>query len=326
MHMYDVITFGSATRDVFLRTRALDVHREHGVLEACLLFGAKLDVDELTVETGGGATNNAVSFSRLAKMKVAAVTKIGNDSAGGDIVAMMKRERIHADFVQRDAQGMTGYSSILLSSNAERTILTYRGVSAQIEDAKIPWSKINAKLFHVSSLGGDLRLFKHILDRAERIGAKVYWNPGSAELKHGVAALSPLLKRADLVSLNRDEVALLTGIKADDTRGLIKAMRRLVCESVITDGENGAYSVSADGVLHSGILKVDRINITGAGDAFFSAYALGYFIYHDRRTALALGTINATGVVQKMGAKVGILSHLPHKNDLKKVKIKRLSI
>ena len=65
--MFDVITFGSATRDVFLRSKAMELHKEHGIEEACFPFGAKIDIDDIDFETGGGATNNAVTFTRLIK-------------------------------------------------------------------------------------------------------------------------------------------------------------------------------------------------------------------------------------------------------------------
>ena len=75
--MFDVITFGSATRDVFLRSKAMELHKEHGIKEACFPFGAKIDVEDITLETGGGATNNAVTFSRLAKLKTAVLGATG---------------------------------------------------------------------------------------------------------------------------------------------------------------------------------------------------------------------------------------------------------
>jgi sugar/nucleoside kinase (ribokinase family) len=184
---------------------------------------------------------------------------------------------------------------------------------------------MNARLFHVSSLGGDLGLMKKIIARAVAAKAKVYWNPGNNELTHGAAALRPILSRVDLVSLNREEAAALTGKKDADLRGIVRAMQKLVVHSVITDGPKGAYAVSPGEVLHAAVVPAKRINLTGAGDAFTSGYAIGLLHYHDARTALALGTLNATGVVQNMGAKAGILHHMPSKHELSRVKIKKIS-
>ncbi len=321
--MFDVITFGSATRDVFLRSKAMELHNEHGVEEACFPFGAKIDVEDITIETGGGATNNAVSFARLAKLKTAVVASVGNDASGDEIVQALKRERIDTSLIQRVKDVKTGYSVILLSKEAERTILTYRGAASMISEDEIDWDRISAKLFHVSSLGGNLDLLEAIIKRAKRIGAEVCFNPGGNELRQA-RALLPLLAKLDIVFLNREEASLLTGKKDADLRGIIKAMRKTCAHSVVTDGPAGAYSVTPHETVFAGIIPVKKINLTGAGDAFASAYAAAMLKHNDVRTALALGSANATGVVQHMGAKVGILDKWPTAQYLARVKIKKM--
>ena len=77
--------------------------------------------------------------------------------------------------------------------------------------------------------------------------------------------------------------------------------------------------------MYAAVLPAKRVNLTGAGDAFGSAFAAGFLKKMDVRTALALGTLNATSVVQKMGAKVGILRGWPSPREIRSVKIKKLS-
>jgi len=71
-------------------------------------------------------------------------------------------------------------------------------------------------------------------------------------------------------------------------------------------------------------VPVKRVNLTGAGDAFGSGYAAAILKHYDIRTALAVGTLNATGVVQHTGAKVGILRAWPTANEISRVKIKKM--
>ena len=62
--MYDVITIGSASRDAFVKSEAFEVHvNDHQVSEGCFPLGAKIEVQDLLLETGGGATNAAVTFT-----------------------------------------------------------------------------------------------------------------------------------------------------------------------------------------------------------------------------------------------------------------------
>jgi len=323
--MYDVITIGSATRDVFLRSKAMELHKEHGVEEACFPFGAKIDVDDITLETGGGATNNAVSFARLAKLKTATIASIGNDASGAEVVAALKRDHINASLIQRVPDVKTGYSVILLSKAAERTILTYRGAASMIDAEAIDWSKAKAKLFHVSSLGGNLELLGKIIAHAKKIGAEVSFNPGGNELRQGKKALAPLFAKLDMVFLNREEASLLTGVKDADLPGIIGAMRNFCAHSVVTDGPAGAYAVTPRETIFADIIPVKKTNLTGAGDAFASAYAAAMLRHNDVKTALAVASANATGVVQHMGAKVGILSKWPTPQYLAKVKIKKMN-
>jgi len=323
--MFDVITFGSATRDVFLRSKAMELHKEHGVEEACFPFGAKINIEDIVFETGGGATNCAVTFSRLAKLKTAIVASIGNDASGMEVVQALRRDRINASLGQRVKDAKTGYSVILLSREAERTILTYRGAASMIDPDRIDWSRIKARLFHVSSLGGNLELLGQIIAHAKKTGAEICFNPGGNELKQGRKALAPLFAKLDIVFLNREEASLLTGKKDSDLRGIIRAMRGFCAHSVVTDGPAGAYAVMPHETIFAGIIPVKKTNLTGAGDAFASAYAAAMLKHNDIKTALAVGTANATGVVQRMGAKVGILNKWPTPQYLSKVKIKKMN-
>ena len=67
--MYDVITVGSATLDVFARTRfseiikIIDPKGETDLL--AFPVGTKILIDELDFTTGGGGTNTAVALARL---------------------------------------------------------------------------------------------------------------------------------------------------------------------------------------------------------------------------------------------------------------------
>jgi sugar/nucleoside kinase (ribokinase family) len=323
--MFDVITIGSATRDVFLRSRAMELHKEHGIIEACFPFGAKLNVEEITIETGGGATNNAVTFARLGRLKAAALAVLGNDRPADDVISALRKDRVDTRLLTRAGGKQTGYSTILLSGAAERTILTFRGASAQMADAKNTVRRLKTRLFHVSSLGGDLGLLTQIIARAKEINARVFINPGDAEIKQR-AKLLRLLKKTDLLFVNREEAALLTGAPRTDLNSLIKKLRQINKHVVLTDGPAGSYAITPSDILHAGIVPCRRVNLTGAGDAFGSGYALGIIKFDDIRTALAVGTLNATGVVQHTGAKIGILRAMPPAAELERVKITKISI
>jgi ribokinase len=323
--MYDVITFGAATQDVFLRSKQMELHREHGIMEACFPFGAKIDVEEMYIETGGGGTNNAATFAKMAQMKTAVVAAVGADIAGEEIIKAMKRDQVAANFMQINHEAKTGYSAIILSGVAERTILTHRGASSLLNENKIPWNRMNARLFYISSLAGNLDLLKKIIFRGKKIKAKIFMNPGGGELRAGLAKTAKLFAQLDLLILNREETAALTGVSVKNLNGLIAALRKICPLAVLTDGRAGAYAITRSETTHAAIVPVKRVNVTGAGDAFGSAFSAGLILDKDIPACLALGTLNATSVVQKMGAKVGILKGWPSPREINKVKITKIN-
>jgi sugar/nucleoside kinase (ribokinase family) len=322
---YDVITFGAATRDIFVRASALEIQEaetpDHQY-DACFPLGAKIDVQEMIFETGGGATNAAVTFGRLG-WKAACVTSVGRDAVADDIAKAIKQDGVSSAFFQHDPKLATGASVILLSGSGERTILVHRGASAAISAKRVPWPKLRARWFYCSSFGGDLDLLRRVFAQAKKVGAHVAWNPGNKELAHGFAALEPFIRQADVFNLNKEEAADLAGLPPSDLADIISKLaslpRRVL---VITDGKAGAYVADASGTWHGGIIDVPRRNVTGAGDSFGSGLIAGLLKKDDVRYALAVATWNATGVVQHMGAKRGLLKKYPTAKQIAAVPLK----
>jgi len=321
--MFDAITIGSATYDVFIRSASLET--DGPKTETCLPMGAKIDIDELAFDTGGGATNAAVSLSRLG-LDAATICSIGHDVHGQEIVSALRADDISVKFVQRTEDDLTGYSVIILAGSGERTILVHRGAAGKIDAGRIPWPKLKANWFYVTSLGGDLNLLERIINQAEAVGAKVSFNPGNTELKSGLAGLEPLLKRVDVLNLNREEAAELAGLDRADLSGIVAKLRNLPKMTLlVTDGLGGAYATEGADNWHCEIVDVPRVNTTGAGDAFGSGFVAGLMKLDEIRPALAVGMLNAAGLVQQMGAKHGLLKRFPTKDEIARVVIRSWS-
>ncbi|HCC21860.1 hypothetical protein A2480_02165 [Candidatus Uhrbacteria bacterium RIFOXYC2_FULL_47_19] len=318
--MFDVITIGSATYDVFIRSASLEANELK--TETCLPIGAKIDIDELEFSTGGGATNAAATLSRLG-FNTATICSVGRDVQGQEIVSTLRADDISIKFIQQTEDDLTGYSVIILAGSGERTILVHRGAASKIDINKIPWPKLKAKWFYVTSLGGDLDLLERILDQAEAVGAKISFNPGNTELKFGFAKLEPLLRRIDILNLNREEAAELAGLDQTDLSGIMAKLRNLPKMTLLmTDGLGGAYATENADNWHCEIVDVPRINTTGAGDAFGSGFVAGLMKLNGIQPALAVGMLNAAGLVQQTGAKSGLLEKFPTKNEITQVVIR----
>lgn len=331
--MFNVITIGSAVRDVFVMSKAMHTHETNDALshvEACFPFGAKINIDDIFFSTGGGATNNAATFSRLGKFRTAALCRVGDDSSGRDILEGLKKDKVDTSFVQKTTgcKEHTAYSTIISSgvNEGERTILVYRGASTSFNHARIPWQKLKTKWFYISSLGGDLTLFEKILRHAKKIDARVAFNPGGQELAKRTRIM-PLFKKLDILILNREEAALLVGKPMKDTKGILKALQSIAPIVIMTDGSAGAYAISKDAAYAIPSVGHKAKNRTGAGDAFGSGFVTGYIkSKNNLMEALRVGSFNADSVVQKLGAKNGILTSCPSQKLLKTLKVTEIKL
>ncbi len=152
--MYDIITIGTATRDIFLRSAHFKPIKDPhftaqlgfptGVGE-CFAFGGKIEIDPPYATTGGGSTNAAVTFARQG-FGTAAVISIAKDENGKAVIADLKKENVKP--VVSYAPGLeTSYSTILLSETGERTILVYRGASDYM--GRVSSARLKAKWAYI---------------------------------------------------------------------------------------------------------------------------------------------------------------------------------
>lgn len=304
--MFDVITFGTATLDVFLRSPGMEVEVNAGEKDICVRHGAKLEVNEIYFESGGGGTNSAVTFARQG-LKVACVVQIGSDFAGEKVLSDLSADGVDTGLVDVEKGIYTDYSTILWAGDGGRTILIYRGPT-RLEVDNVAWGKLETKWFYVSSLEGNLK----IVERLAKLGKPIAWNPGSRELKQKTEVFS-LLPRITQLNVNKEEMEELLAIsdRPSAISELLKEAQKLPCRYiVITDDRRGAYLWDRGNQVwwHSGIFEeAKRFETTGAGDSFGSGLVSGFIKGEPLENCLYLAAANSSSVVSQVGAKKGIL-------------------
>lgn len=320
--MYDIISIGASTKDVYLISKDFKLIKSEkfpptGVGE-CFTYGSKMELGDVFFDIGGGATNSAFTFANLG-LKAAVCSRVGKDIFGLEILHHLADKGI-SSMIITDRNHKTAYSTILVKPEGDRTILVYRGASANFSDKDINWSKLKTKWIYLTSVAGSTSLLSRLFAYVKDNKVKIAWNPGSDELKLGKDTLGRYMKDAYIFNVNREEAQKLTGKK--EIKDIFKELNRLSPGyNIVTEGDKGAYL--SDGILiyYAPALATKLINTTGAGDAFGSGFCTGMILKHDWDYALRLGMLNAHGTIQKMGTKNGLLSKLPNELDLKKVKI-----
>lgn len=320
--MFDVVTIGTATRDVFLRSPLFKVLRDPDHLKKigfvsgeaeCFALGSKLEVGKPVFATGGGAINAAVTF-RKQGFSVAAVGKVGDDDSGAAVLNDLKKEGIRP-FLSVDKNEGTGHSTVLLTEGGERTILVYRGAAEKLVKRDIPFSKLKTKWVYIAPGKMPATVLEEVALHFKKQGASIAINPSRFYLEHEGERLRKMLKFFDVVFVNREEASYLTGVPYEHERKIFKKFDELIKGiAVVTDGARGAKVSDGRYLYSAGIFKEKKlVDRTGAGDAFASGFVAGLIQKQDVTYALRLASANATANVEAIGAHGGVLS----KNDFK---------
>lgn len=294
---------------------------EQGYTNLSIEMGGKIPYDEVEeFRAGECSPNAAVSMTRLG-LKVDLMTWLGDDESGKHMIEYLKEQGVGTDCMVVEEGQKSNYHYVL-RFGADRTKLqkfeNYR--YEWIEPATAPdW-------IYLGVLGEDTwHLHEAILEYMDRNpSVKLIFQPGMYHLMWGADKLSEFYKRAELVVMNREEAAQVTGADRSDLHGLIKGLHDLgVSIAVVTDGPEGAYASGGSKTLFMPNYPdpAPPFERTGAGDAFASTLSAALALGEPLESALRWAPINSAYVVQQMGAQRGLLkfdelqSHLEQAPD-----------
>src|SRR3989344_1482106 len=308
--MYDIITIGSATRDVFMKSEQFKIIEDKSFATGqgeCFALGSKLEIKDVVFASGGGGTNTAVTFARQG-LKTACIGAIGNDLNGKDVIAEMSREGVNTEYFQINKEGSTAYSVILVHESGERTILSYKGEGQNFDVQKIPFNKFKTDWLFLDSLGGHYDLLETAVNWAVKNNIKLATDPGGKELEHGLERLKPLIKYFSIVKMNQEEAAKLTGISYEKEKEIFKLMDKIIDGVfLMSKGPDGVVASDGENIYKADVPDSPVVERTGAGDAFSSGFVTEYIRSGNLSKAIQFATANASSVVAQYGAKAGIL-------------------
>lgn len=318
MKHFEVVTIGSALKDIMFYSSqivATKNKKEDDFLS--LPFGAKVPVEEVFVNYGGGAMNVVVGLNNFG-IKASPMICLGKDAVGQEIFSHLKDQKIDTSLITVEKNKKTGFSIILTSEkDKEHSIFTYRGASADLSvgflrDFRTDW-------FYVSSLANENWVFEfEKIVRQTKRGVKIAWNPGENQLKD-YKKIVVFLKNIEILILNKNEAKefvknIFPRSSADnlhDVKFLLSKIHELGCQKVvITQGAKGAVAIDEydDYFYVPAISNSEKIvDTVGAGDAFASGLLAAYIRFKDFEKALKIAIRNSTFVLYRIGAQNGLL-------------------
>jgi len=257
------------------------------------------------IKPGGKGANQAVGCGRLG-LKTYIVGRLGRDFSEF-LLNNFRGNRVSTDYVYVDEEASTGVAFILLSDEGENMIAFDPGADYRLspEDVKKAEDAISRSSVLLTQLEIPLETVRTALSLAKERGVTTILNPAPArELPRDLLGL------ADVVSPNRVEASMLSGVEVKDVRTAVEAGRRLLSMGagsvVVTMGSEGAVVVTEEESYIVPAVRVKPVDTTGAGDAFNAGLAFGLAQGSSLVEAARLGCVIAALKVTKFGAQEGL--------------------
>ena len=279
---------------------------DQGYEWAAMELGSKIPYDNaVRVDAVECSPNAAVSMSRLG-LDVSLMSWIGDDSIGDDMVKYLNGQNVNTDNMVVEAGKKSNFHYVL-RYGADRTKLQ------KFEDYSYQWQDPDKKpdWLYLGVLGEKTwplheSIMAYLVANPE---VKLAFQPGMYHLMWGSEKLVDFYKHAEIVIMNREEAAQVTGRERSDVEQLIDGLHEMgVGVAVVTDGPEGAYASDGNQKLFMPnypdvAAPYDR---TGAGDAFASTIVAALARGKSLEEALRWAPINSMNVVQKLGAQAGL--------------------
>lgn len=209
--------------------------------------------------------------------------------------------------------------SAVLTYQGERTILVYH------QDWKYILPDLDkTKWLYYTSVGESFTrsdIVDDVLRFLTRTGAKLFYNPGTYQLKTGVKKYPQLLSLSEVFIVNITEakkILDITETQKPTIKRLLKGLLDLGSKKVIiTDSSNGSWAAEGKDYFKMGIFPAEKVETTGAGDAFATGVLAALCLGNDLAEAMRWGSANSASVVEFVGPQAGLLSYKQIQQRLK---------
>lgn len=231
---------------------------------------------------GGAPANVLACLSKLGK-KTAFIGKVGTDMQGNFLKQTLENAGIETSALIFDPNVFTTLAFVSLDDNGERSFAFARkpGADTKLEPSEVNTSLIeNSRIFHFGSLSltdnpaREATFFA--LEHAKKSDIIISYDPNYRPLlwqseSDASEKMRSVLEYVDIMKLSDEETMLLTG-----ETDLNKAAKRLLDKGIavvaITLGEKGALIANREGIFEVNSKKVNAVDTTGAGDAFWGGF------------------------------------------------------
>ena len=258
----------------------------------------------------GGSVANTMSGIAYLKGSPSFIGKINSDSFGKIYKKSLEDINVNFPYLQKNEDLSTGASIILITPDSERTMCTYLGISSYLSDKDINENNITEHelIFlegYLWDKGISERMFKHAINIAKNSRVKIAMSLSDifCVTRHKQDFYDLLQNDLDILIGNENEINELTNKKnLLDSISQLKKLNKLI---VVTRSENGSMAIKDNEIINCNSIKVNKVlDLTGAGDLFAAGFLKEYLDNSDIKKCLETGSILASKIIQKIGARL----------------------
>ena len=303
--MYNLVTLGDIKLDVFIDLgddAKLQCGVKRDTCEIVMRYGEKIPVDSAVSMMAGSAANIAIGARRLGSA-VSIISVVGQDTTATLAYDGLKKEGISTQYVTQNG-GQSSFSAVLNVQGESTILAVHRPHTYTLPD------NLQTHWLFLTEMGANYKnLYRDVIARAQKDGMKIGINPGAIQLEDLDDVLFALLEHTELLMVNKEEAQRLCQCDLEEAPSLLATLHELGPHTVIvTNGREGAYASDGKKSYHAPMFPGERVEATGAGDAFSTGVLAALIAQQPLALALAWGSANAASVVQYVGPQEGLLT------------------
>ena len=255
--------------------------------------------------SGGSVANSIVGLSQLGN-DVGFVGKVNADDLGQKYEEGLTKEKVQYFYNKKKEVSPTGTCLILITPDAERTMVTFLGIAGKISQKDINEKAVKeSEMIFLEGYLWDEGEPKSAFDKAMSLS-----NTKAMSLsdqfcvdRHKNDFLNLVKNKLDIIFANEQEIKSL--IDAKNFEEVISFGKQLGKLLVITRGEKGSVTINNQDIIEcqsKSNLKI--VDLTGAGDLFAAGFLHGLINNLSIKESLEKGTEMSSKIIQKVGARL----------------------
>ncbi|MDR0779999.1 MAG: adenosine kinase [Pseudomonadales bacterium] len=262
---------------------------------------------------GGSAANTIYAISQFGGSAYYSC-KVADDEPGEFYLRELGSNNIHTNLGSGRDHGTTGKCLVMVSPDTERTMLTFLGISEQLDSSTIDAEALrNSDYLYmegylVTSPSGRQAVIdaRHIAEANGVKTALTLSDPAMVQFFRG--GLEAMIGTGvDLLFANATEAMSWAGVNSVDAT--LPALQKIAKTVVLTLGADGALVVDGMERIRVAPVQVQAVDTNGAGDMFAGAFLYALATGHDYATAGKLASHAAAATVSHFGPRLTPAQH-----------------